>query len=103
MATIFHIMKEEFERLTRTEKMYRNQIQQLPKGTPRTKSIRRRSYLYLVHREGRKIVYDYIGASDSDKAKASMVQVEKRKRLQRLHSETKHMLKDVRKVLRGKV
>ncbi len=103
MSTIFHIMKEEYERLTEAEHVYSKNISKMPKGTPRVKRIRNRDYLYLARREGKKVVYKYIGLADSDKAKIVIEQVNKRKRFAQLLKDTKKMLKDVKKVLRGKI
>ena len=103
MATIFHIMKDEFERLTKAARMYQDNIKRMPKGSLREKQIRNRDYLYLVHRAGEKIVYKYIGTSNCDRAKEVRLQIEKRKRFERLLKETKLALKDVKKVFRGKV
>jgi hypothetical protein len=103
MSTIFHIMKEEYDRLTEAEQVYRKNIALMPKGTPRIKNIRNKDYLYLTRREGAKVVDEYIGVADSDKAKKIIEQVNKRKKFTQLLKETKKMLKDVKKVLRGKI
>jgi hypothetical protein len=103
MSTIFHIMKEEYDRLTEAERVYEQNIDSMPKGTPRIKHIRNRDYLYLAHRQGEHVIDDYIGPADSDKAKQTVEQVRKRKRFQQLLREVRQALKDVKKVLRGKI
>lgn len=103
MSTIFHIMKEEYERLTEAERVYSKKIAQMPKGTPRIKHIRNKDYLYLTRRKGTKVVDDYIGAADSDKARKTIEQVNKRKKFAQLLKETRKTLKEVKKTLRGKI
>ena len=103
MSTIFHVMKEEYDRLIEADQAYRRNIDKLPHGSPRIKHIRNRDYLYLARRDGAKVIYDYIGAVDSEKAKKILEQVERRKRYEGLLKDIHRNLKDVKKVLRGKI
>ena len=103
MSTIFHVMKEEYERLIEADSAYRNNIAKMPLGSPRIKHIRNRDYLYLAHRTGAKVVYDYVGTVDSEKAKKTIVQIERRKRYEALLKDIHRNLRDVKKVLRGKI
>lgn len=103
MSTVFHVMKEEYDRLIEAEQAYRRQISKMPPGSIRVKHIRKGDYLYLAHRRGAKVVDDYIGPIDSPKAQKVILQVKKRKQYEQLLKEVKHSLKDVKKVLRGKI
>ena len=103
MSTIFHVMKEEHDRLVEADLAYRNNIKQMPHGSPRIKHIRNRDYLYLARRDGPKVVYDYIGAVESDQAKKTFEQLDRRKRFEILLKDIHRNLKDVKKVLRGKI
>jgi hypothetical protein len=103
MGTIFNVMKEEYERLTEAEHVYRKNIAKMPKGSLRKKHLRHKDYLYLARRDGSKVVYDYVGNAQSDKAKEVTELVNKRKRFEALLKEIKETLKDVKKVLRGKI
>jgi len=103
MSTIFHVMKEEYERLIAADRVYRDYIDQLPRGSPRVKRIRNRNYLYLARREGPKVVYDYIGPAGSEQAKEALEKIERRKRYEALLKDIHNSLKEVKKVLRGKV
>jgi hypothetical protein len=49
------------------------------------------------------VVYDYIGPVDSEQAKKILEQVERRKRYEGLLKDIHRNLKDVKKVLRGKI
>jgi hypothetical protein len=103
MSTIFHVMKEEYDRLIEADHTYRHNIEQMPQGSPRVKHIRNGNYLYLARRNGTKVIYDYIGPADSDQAKKILEQVARRKRFEVLLKDIHHNLKDVKKVLRGKI
>lgn len=103
MAVIFHVLKEEFERLQETESGYSKAIADMPRGTPKIQQRRNKDYLYLEYRDGGKIIHDYIGPQDSEKAKDILEKVAQRKRYEKLLKETNTALKDVRKVLRGKI
>jgi hypothetical protein len=96
-------MKEEYDRLIEADLAYRRNIEKMPHGSPRIKRIRNRDYLYLARREGSKVVYDYIGAVDSEQAKKTIEQIDRRKRYEGLLKDIHRNLKDVKKVLRGKI
>ncbi len=103
MAVIFHVLKEEFERLQGAERAYTQAIAEMPRGTPRLFKRRNTQYLYLQYREGKKVIQKYIGPHGSDTARVVLEKIEKRKRFENLLKETKDALKEVRKALRGKV
>jgi hypothetical protein len=103
MNTIFHVMKEEYDRLIEADQVYRHNIDQMPYGAPRIKHIRNRDYLYLARRKGAKVIYDYIGAANSERAKKVLEQIKRRKRFEGLLKDIHRNLKDVKKVLRGKI
>lgn len=103
MSVIFHVLKEEFERLKETEASYNKAIKKMPRGTPRIRIKGKNSYLYLEYRDGEKIMHDYVGTEDSPKAKDIMEKIAQRRRYEKLLKDTKSALKDVRKALRGKI
>jgi hypothetical protein len=103
MAVIFHVLKEEFERLQETESGYTKAIAGMPRGTPRIQQRRNKSYLYLEYRDGDRVVHDYIGPQDSGKAKDVLEKIAQRRRYEKLLKDTKSALKEVRKALRGKI
>ncbi|HMA64107.1 MAG: hypothetical protein ACM31E_12445, partial [Fibrobacterota bacterium] len=90
-------------RLIDAEKAYSKAISNMPKGSPCVKRIRNGSYLYLERREGKKVIFEYIGSIESGKAKNVLVQIEKRKRFEKLLKEASATLHDIRKVLRRKI
>lgn len=103
MSTVFQLLMEEHERLREAKQLYADRLAEFPKGTPRTKTIHGNKYLYLNRREGRKVVDQYIGRADSDRARDVLKLVEKRNQLLQLYRETVSRLREVRKVLRGKI
>jgi hypothetical protein len=103
MSVIFHVLKEEFERLVETEASYTKAIAAMPRGTPRIRQMRKKNYLYLEYRDGDKIIHDYIGPQESEKTKNMLEKIAQRRRYEKLLKETKSALKDVRKALRGKI
>jgi hypothetical protein len=103
MNTVFHVIKEEYDRLLEAEQLYTGKIGDLPKGKPRIKQVNGTDYLYLNRREGAKIVDEYVGRADSDKAREVLALVEKRERFIQLRKDVRARLKNVKKVLRGKI
>jgi hypothetical protein len=103
MSIIFHIMKEEYDRLCEAEHAYRKSVLDAAQGAPRIKRIGNKDYLYLERRKGKKVVYDYIGHADGPKAAEVLAAVKRRNKdrdsLRRILDD----LKDVKKVLRGKI
>lgn len=103
MSTIFHVMKEEYDRLIEAQKAYKCNIEKMPQGSPRIKHIRNCDYLYLARREGQKVIYDYMGPANSEHAHTILEQIQRRKRFETLLKDIQKNLKDVKKVLRGKI
>ena len=103
MSTIFHVMKEEYERLNDVQSSYSKAIAELPKGSLCVKHIRNSEYLYLERREGKRVVFEYVGPAASENAKQVIEKVNKRKKYEQLLKQAKASLKDVKKVLRGKI
>ncbi|MDJ0763661.1 MAG: hypothetical protein QNJ97_11815 [Myxococcota bacterium] len=67
------------------------------------KQIHNGEYLYLNRREGAKIVDEYVGKADSNRAREVLALIEKRDRFIQLRKEVREKLKEVKKVLRGKI
>ncbi len=103
MSIIFHIMKEEYDRLIEAESVYRKSVVNAVQGAPRIKHIGNKDYLYLERREGRKVVDEYVGPAESKKAVEILNIVKRRRKDQESLKKVLHDLKDVKKVLRGKI
>lgn len=103
MGVIFSIMEEEYERLKVLIASYKAAIAQEAKGTPILKRRGYSYYLYLQRREGPKVVSEYVGNVESDKAVRISKSIKQRKEYELLLKKAKADLKDVKKVLRGKI
>lgn len=103
MSIIFHIMKEEHKRLKEAERVYRKSANSEIKGAPRIKRIGKKEYLYLEKRKGSKVVDEYVGPIGSEKTIKTIDSVKRRRKNQESLKKILHDLKDVKKVLRGKI
>lgn len=103
MSIIFHIMKEEHDRLVEAERVYGKSVEKAIRGAPRIKHIGNKDYLYIERRDGPKVIDEYVGPADSEKAVKILNAVKQRRKDQESLKKIRHDLKDVRKVLRGKV
>ena len=103
MSIIFGIMKEEYDRLVEAESVYRKCVENAVQGAPRIKHIGNRDYLYLERRNGRKVVYEYVGPAGSEKSVEILNTVKRRHKDRESLRRVMVDLKDVKKVLRGKI
>lgn len=103
MSIIFHIMKEENQRLLEAERVYLKHVNLEVKGSPRIKHFGKKDYLYVEKREGPKVVYDYIGPAGGEKALKVLESIKRRRKDAESLKKVRNDLKDVKKVLRGKI
>ncbi len=103
MGTIFHILEDEYERLSQAEKVYGAAITKEVKGSPQIKHVGQKDYLYVAARHGAKVVYHYVGEVHSPKAEQAIKSINKRRKYEQLLKEVKADLKEVKKALRGKI
>lgn len=102
MSSIFHVVKEEFERLNEAQDAYAAAIRREEQGAPQIKRVGRKDYLYLARRKGRKVMYKYVGHADDKKARKILDSIKRRREYQELLRGVKSDLKEVRKALRGR-
>lgn len=103
MSIIFGIMKEEYSRLDEAQIVYREKISCEIKGSPRIKHIGKKDYLYLVKRKDDKVIYKYIGEIHSAKAVSALESIKRRRKNEESLKKVQKDLKEVKKVLRGKI
>lgn len=96
MSFLMGVFEEELDRLEREKAVYEEQLQLLPKGYISKKKIAGKEYCYLQHREGGKVVSQYISAEDLPKVEA---QVKRRKQLEASLRRVREDQKKLRKVL----
>ena len=99
MTVIEGVLLEERERNLSMQKTYLQEISALPKGSVVKKSRRSGEYYYLTHRNGNKVVSDYLG-TDIEKVNQIKQSVAKRKRLENVVKRLKKELKQITKVVR---
>lgn len=102
MSSIFHVVKEELERLNEAQVAYNAAIRREKQGTPQIKRVGKKDYLYLAKRKGNKVLYKYIGHADDKNALKILDSIKRRREYQELLKGVKSDLKEVRMALRGR-
>ena len=102
MKTMEGILKQELIRLKETEKSYIHEIEKLPKGSFQKKRINGIDYLYLVFRNGSKVVSEYVGDRSEEDLKKLKEDIEIRKKFVKLLKETRQNIKRISGILRGR-
>lgn len=103
MSSIFHILKEEHERLNEARQAYEAAIAREEQGAPQIKHLGRQDYLYLARRNGPKVRFRYIGQLNKPEARKVMESVNRRREYEELLKGVKADLKEVKRALRGKI
>jgi hypothetical protein len=103
VSIVFHVMKEEYERLNQASQAYRANISLQIRGSVKIKPIGNNEYLYVQRREGQWVVQEYIGEIHSKKAISVLESISKRKKIEESLKKVLNDLKEVKKVLRGKI
>jgi hypothetical protein len=96
MSILDEVLIEEYERSERIKQLYLEKLSSLPKGYLSRKKINGKVYVYLQHREGDKIVSQFI---PDDKVKMIEKEVEKRQKYQKGLREIEDDQKKIRKAL----
>lgn len=102
MSTIFHIIKDEQERLLEALSAYTAAINKEVQGAPQVKHLGNKDYLYIAQRNGDAVKYRYIGPVESTAALKVVASVKKRREYEELLKAVKNDLKEIRKALRGR-
>lgn len=100
MSAIKGVVKEEYQRLQRLRNKYEYELNRLPKGAMSIKERGNSSYVYLALREGKKVVFNYIGSITSEKAAEINKQIIIRDKYRKYLQKVKQSLKDVKGMLR---
>ena len=101
MAVVIDILENERRRLVRLLSKYESELSALPKGSISIKRRSNRDYAYLAHREGKKVVFDYVGSASSDAVQELGKRIERRKELEDKIRHVKQNLKVVERSLRA--
>lgn len=96
MSVLDSVLQEEYERSCRLSTLIEFELRTLPKGSLRARKIRGNTYYYLNHREGKRVVSDYVARGRVDVLRE---QIERRRSLQAALKEQLSVQKRLRKVL----
>lgn len=104
MAKVFYILKEECDRQEKLKIIYEKEISSLPSGGIYPRKRGKHIYYYFGQYDPqiKNVFYKYIG-TDSEKIKELEIKIEKRKKLQKLLKDVKNEIKEIQKVLHGKL
>ncbi len=101
VAVVIDILENERGRLVKLLTKYESQLPELPKGSLSIKKRSNRGYAYLAHREGKKVVFDYVGPASSNAVQDLGQMIERRKELEDKIRQVKQNLKAVERSLRA--
>ena len=102
MKGIDGVLKEELERLLELEKSYEREIKALPKGSVQEKKIKKKSYPYLVCREGDDVVYEYVGKQSKPEIEKLRAEIEQRRKFEKLLREVRRNISHLKKIVYGR-
>jgi hypothetical protein len=102
MSIIKGILEEERSRLEELSAFYKEKIAEAPRGSISVKERGGKQYIYLAHREDKKIIFDYIGKDVPAVRKAINARIKQRKEYQEKLRLVKENLQEVKRGLRGK-
>ena len=99
MNMLKEMLREERQRNHDMQKVYRDEIERLPRGSVVIKRSGKKDYCYLQYREGNKVVSRYVGHADKH-ANQLRLQVADRREyerlLRRLRQEERYLEKALR-------
>ena len=61
MGVIKGVLREELQNSKKMKNVYQERLKQYPVGSFQKKKIKGHYYFYLVHRNGKKVIYKYVG------------------------------------------
>jgi hypothetical protein len=102
MSIIKGILEEELKRLEELLVFYKEKIARIPGGSISAKERGGKRYLYLARREGKKVIFDYVGKDVPEVRNVLNDRIRQRKGYQAKLHQVRENLKEVKKALRGK-
>ena len=99
MSIIKDILKDEKERLILLKNQIEEQISSLPKGSLSKKRRSNRFFYYLAYREGRKVIFKYVGKENSSRVISLNEDIQKRRKFEKRLRDIKRDLKDINRGL----
>ena len=102
MSIIKGILEEELKRLEDLSVFYKEKILKVPRGSISVKDRGGKRYIYLAHREDKKVIFDYVGKDVPEVRDALNERMRQRKEYQAKLRQVKENLREIRRSLRGK-
>lgn len=96
MTVLENVLEKEYSRSLRLSQAMKTELESLPKGSIRTRSINGHNYYYLTHREGKKVKTDYVPATELDSLCAKL---ERRRDIQGALKEQEHSQQQIVRAL----
>ena len=97
MSVLSDSILDDLKRNRSNQKLYLDQIASLPKGKIIIRSRRNKEYYYLEYRDGKRVIYDYLGSVSGFDTASLQEQLNERKiyseRLKNLKREEKEMIR----------
>ena len=91
MSVLEEVLEEEYGRSVRLIRHMQSEIDSLPKGSIRVRSIRGREYYYLNYRVVDKVKSDYIRASEVNEIREKIERRKKLKEIERALGRAPHV------------
>jgi hypothetical protein len=102
MSIIKGILEEELKRLEELSVFYKEKISKAQRGSISVKDRGGKRYIYLAHREDKKIIFDYVGKDVPEVRDALNERLRQRKEYQAKFSQVKENLREIKRSLREK-
>lgn len=99
MSLIKDILRDERDRLVLLKNHIEEQISSLPKGSISRKKRSSHLYCYLAYRQGKRVIFKYIGKDNSPEIDSIEKDIKKRRKLEKRLREIKADLKDIKRGL----
>ncbi len=96
------MLNEELQNSLQIKNDYEQAIRDLPRGALVRKQIGGRPYFYLAHREGKRVVFDYLGALSDEEIQEHEAAKQSRARYRQRLSEVNKQIRFLQKVIREK-
>lgn len=102
MGIIKGILEEELKRLEELSVFYKDKLSGCPRGSVSVKDRGGKRYIYLARREGKKVVFDYVG-KDVPKVRNDLNErLSQRKEYNLKLRQVKENIQEIKRSLRGK-
>ncbi|NLW36576.1 MAG: hypothetical protein GXY80_14030 [Syntrophorhabdus aromaticivorans] len=100
MSAIKGVLEEELSASRRLLDLYERELAKLPEGTVVSRRIKGRDYYYRAHREGKKVVTDYLGRLSAVDVAKAQEEKKKKKEYRRLIAEVKYQIRFLERSLK---